>query len=176
MFLKNWYNALGQAMSAANATTTYVNTSGSEFTQNNSIDVNVVKIGDYSDTSNYSPSMRNVRTTISSYTGVIFGSGTTPPTIDDYKLSGDIITTISAAVNHTFTTDDDGSCYQCLYTITNTGTSEITIGEVALFAGAASSSSKKFLVERTVLDSPVTIPAGGIGQVTYAIRLNYPAV
>ena len=31
-------------------------------------------------------------------------------------------------------------------------------------------------VERTVLETPVTIPAGGVGQVTYTIRMNYPTV
>ena len=32
-----------------------------------------------------------------------------------------------------------------------------------------------YLIERTVLESPITIPAnGGVGQVTYKIRMDYP--
>lgn len=29
-------------------------------------------------------------------------------------------------------------------------------------------------INRTVFDTPVTIAAGGVGQVTYTIRMNYP--
>lgn len=173
MFLKNWYKAIGQAMASSSAPTKYINTSGSELSQSNSISNDVFQLG-YSSDSYCAPSMKKVRTAISTYGGVIFGSGTTQPTIDDYKLSGDIVTTISASVAYTFKTDEEGICYEGIYTIANTGTNEITIGEIGLLAGAGSSVSQKFLVERTALDTPVTIPVNGVGQVAYTIRLNYP--
>lgn len=173
MFLKNWYNAISHVMACGNVDLNYVNTSGSTFLQSNSVSYDIIGIGN-SASNYYSPSMRKVRTELNPYSGVIFGSGTTPPTIDDYKLSGQLIKTISASASYTFKTDGDGIYHECLYTITNTGSEEITIGEVALLAGVGSSLNQKILVERTVLETPVTISAGGVGMVTYTIRLNYP--
>lgn len=57
-------------------------------------------------------------------------------------------------------------------TITNNNETDITIGEVGIVYQTGSSYSVLF--ERTVLESPITIPAGGVGQVTYTIRMNYP--
>ena len=118
--------------------------------------------------------------------GFAFGSGNTPPTIDDYKLSGDYInpsdyqvtTTVTVNTETEYTTE-----YTATYSITNISSNDITIGEVALcgylLGRATSNGTNKhcsFIIDRTVLDTPVTIPAGGIGQVTYTIRMNYPTV
>ena len=103
--------------------------------------------------------------------GLYFGTGNTPPSLDDYKLSGDIISgiTVSYAVTSAGDNiDSDHAEITMTFTITNGNTQEITIREVALVTMAG------IMVERTVLDTPVTIPAGGIGQVTYTIRMNYP--
>lgn len=102
---------------------------------------------------------------------VIVGTGDEPPKFDDYKLSGSIISTISGQGNVTVTNDDDGMEYRSLITITNTSaTDEITIKEI----GATIGNSATGLLDRTVLDSPLIIPPGGVGQVTYTIRMNYP--
>jgi hypothetical protein len=127
----------------------------------------------------YYPRMANVVKSYDGNGGVIFGNGTTPPTRDDYCLSGDVISTVTSTANGGFTTDADGATGTYTYTLTNTGTADITIGEVGLIAGGHSTSSRtapdyKCLLERSVLDEPVTIPAGGVGQVTYTIRMNYP--
>ena len=106
--------------------------------------------------------------------GVMFGDGTTPVTLDDYKLSGNIITTISSSVSLSWDSDDEGCSGTALYTLTNSGDSAITISEVGLFSGVFSNNNMNYMLERTVLDEPVTIEAGAIGQVTYTIRLNYP--
>ena len=76
----------------------------------------------------------------------------------------------------TVTPDESGLTITALYTITNTGSSAFTIGELGLIAATYTnvSTNSKCLVERTVLDTPVTIPAGGIGQVEYTITFNYP--
>lgn len=109
-------------------------------------------------------------------TGVVFGNGSVAPTKDDYFLSGELLTTISATFTQNVTFDENGYEISTVYNITNTGSNPITVGEVGLFANTniASNVSSYFLVERTVLDNPVTIPAGGVGQVTYTIRFNYP--
>lgn len=111
--------------------------------------------------------------------GVCFGDGTTPVTKNDYKLSGNIITTISTSVNKTFTSDDDngGGTLSAVYTITNTGNNAITISEIGLFNywyHTNYSNYSTFLLERTLLDRPITIEAGGVGQVTYSISTKYP--
>lgn len=110
-------------------------------------------------------------------TGVILGTGNTPATPDDYKLAGDTITTFSYSSNGESKETDKG--YECnaTYTITNTGTSAFTISEIGFLMPLYTSSSGsdgKMLIERTVLDNPLTIEAGGIGVLTYTIRMNYP--
>lgn len=72
--------------------------------------------------------------------------------------------------------DDNGITMPWIYTITNSSATDITIAEVGLwgYINYAASSMENALLERTVLDEPVTIPAGGIGMVTYSIRYNYP--
>lgn len=125
--------------------------------------------------------------TTSSYVpneGVIFGTGTTPPAADDYTLSGEIIcglTTSNTMVSYTSKSDDEAQVLTSLFTITNTTGEDFTIGEVGLLVNTYCYDSthpsnfgyRGFLVERTVLDTPVTIPAGGVGQVTYTIRMDY---
>lgn len=103
--------------------------------------------------------------------GVIFGDGDTEPIVDDYKLSGNLISGLSASVVQTQTVEDDYMEIENVYTLTNTNTTEVTIREVAY---CHQLSAYGVLMERTVLDEPVTIPAGGVGQVTYTIRMNYP--
>lgn len=116
--------------------------------------------------------------------GVVFGTGTTAPTENDYKLSGDAIAGLSNSnitMNEEATYDDSGAAITVVYTISNTTGAEITIGEVGLLDTLKTKESSVYaekyhtiLWERTVLGSPVTIPAGGVGQVTYTIRMNYP--
>ena len=123
------------------------------------------------------PNMYFVLTSTGAATGgVILGTGTTPPTLDDYCLSGDMITTFTYSNSVTVAPGESGVTITALYTITNTGNSAFTIGELGLIAAtyASASASNKCLVERTVLDTPVTIPAGGVGQVEYTITFNYP--
>lgn len=119
--------------------------------------------------------------------GVFFGSGNEPVTVDDYKLSGDVVSgyTYSYKANSTYAADGSNGIVQYDYTITNNNDTEITIGEVAIFGEAtwqtSSSSSTRYthhyyMFERTALETPITIPAGGVGQVTYAIQINYPVI
>lgn len=167
MFTKNWYKGLfgkmvtGSAVSAiatdgtANAASYAYMTKSSTEKQTN-CPLGCIQTSD-----------------ITRYGGVAFGTGTTPPTLDDYCLSGDMIAGIVASCVFQENSDDSGCTLTMVYTIVNNNSSEITIGEVAAFCGSGGS-TKGFMLERTMLDSPVTIPAGGVGQVTYTIRMNYP--
>lgn len=125
------------------------------------------------------PTMKTVQRQDTGYNfgGVIFGSGTAQPTLDDYKLSGSLITTITASVTVNKKTTDTGYEIEGIYTLTNSGSAPVTVGEVALITTTSTSNfgeNLAIIVERTVLDTPITIPAGGVGQVTYTIRMNYP--
>lgn len=118
---------------------------------------------------------RTIRTESGDKVGVSFGTGNTAPTMDDYGLSGDLITTLtatSAAAREAGTGD-----VSIVYTLTNSGSSEITIREVAWFGYSYIKESGSWfsaMYDRTVLDTPVTIPAGGVGQVTYTICAEMP--
>lgn len=123
--------------------------------------------------------MSTVSTTLANnYHGVFLGDGTTPPTKNDYSLSGNVITTIKTTITKTSDVYDDGVASSAVYTVTNTGSEAITISEICLFGrcnyNTGTSVMSPFLLDRTLLDSPITIPAGGVGQVTYTIRMNYP--
>lgn len=176
MLTKNWDRAI--LTWVTNTSIKGINVNGSEF--GISVFASPLQIAATS-SAVYYPRMGSVVTTYEANGGVIFGDGTTPPTRDDFRLSGSVISTLSATASGGFTTDNDGATGTYTYTVTNTGSADITIAEVGLITGGHSTSSRtgaqyKLLMDRTVLDTPITIPAGGIGQVTYTIRFNYPTV
>jgi hypothetical protein len=104
--------------------------------------------------------------------GVAFGDGDTPPTLDDYCLSGNHIinhnTTVLGEINDNFDTAT------VTYTVTNTGDSSFTIKEVGVYVTAGGQTHNTALVWREVLSEPVTIEAGGVGQVTLTFKVNAP--
>lgn len=179
MFLKNWYKAL-TAMLYNSEDVTGKSTNGTDmrFTSKSAssgiYNIIFLTMAGGASLSSYNnvPYMGKVQTSYNG--GVVFGTGDIPPHPDDYILSGSLITTISAVGNVTATQDDNGITFTGLYTVTNTGSEDITVNEIGLVTTSAYSTSYRYLIERTVLDTPVTIPAGGIGQVTYTIRMNYP--
>lgn len=109
---------------------------------------------------------------------VVFGNGTAEPTVDDYKLSGEIISGISVTPNVTREETANGAKCTGVYTITNNNDHDITISEVALSNYVPISSTGtngRAIYDRTLLDAPVTIPAnGGVGQVRYSISMDLP--
>jgi hypothetical protein len=125
---------------------------------------------------NYAGYMGYITANIGSATGTIIGTGTTPPALDDYCLSGTMITAFTSSSNISKGSDEQGDYLEALHTITNTGSEPFTIGEIGLVGRSsnATNASSRFLFERTVLDEPVTIPAGGVGQVTHKIRMIFP--
>lgn len=125
--------------------------------------------------------MSEVLATSATKARAVLGTGTTAPTFDEYEMSGEIITTISSIVSsNSHTVEEDGVAITTTWTVTNTGTEAITIGEVGFYGtyktatAVSNSSTAAMLIERTVLDEPITIEAGGVGQVTYTVRLKYP--
>ena len=109
-------------------------------------------------------------------TAVIFGNGSTPPTANDYKFAGSVISNLNVLVSPLdLTAQNNVITQKRIFTITNNNANAITISEVGITCNIFQyTQDARFIVERTVLDTPVTIPAGGIGQVEYTITCNYP--
>ena len=109
-------------------------------------------------------------------TAVIFGDGSTPPTANDYKFAGSVISNLKFLSSPLDLTDqNDVITQKRIFTITNNNANAITISEVGITCNIFQyTQDARFIVERTVLDTPVTIPAGGIGQVVYTITFNLP--
>lgn len=112
--------------------------------------------------------------------GVVFGSDNTPASLDDYAVS--LVGNLSCLISDSREASDDGGVCTITYTVTNNNAEAITISEIGIFAhvfafkevGESLGKYGPFLLERTVLESPITIEPGGVGQVTYTIRMNYP--
>ena len=111
-----------------------------------------------------------------SYTtrGVMFGDGSSANE-DDYKLSGNIVKAFAGSASATTIVNDDGTfTKKAIYTITNTSDGDLTISEI-LYLGETRSGGSTVCycaTEHTVLDSPLVIPVGGVGQITYEITFD----
>lgn len=123
--------------------------------------------------------------------GIHFGTGNTPATEDDYNLEtpwADSITGVSISsptLGATYDSEENSYFGYADYTITNNSENDLTISEIGRYFwfgtcetqayGEAcylsnSSYRKKMLVDRIVLDTPVTIPANTAGIVRYQTK------
>lgn len=172
MFTRNWYKAIGFTVTS-NSNVVFKRITGANTTAGSTINPSFnlsVEGGYYSN-----PTMLFMRTSFSDRSGVVIGTGTTPPTLDDYTLSGNIITGYAYNVAITKEIDEEGTTLKAVYTITNNNAEDITIGEIGLIASPINNNKTYMcLMERTVLESPVTIPPGGVGQITYIVKMVYP--
>lgn len=115
--------------------------------------------------------------------GILFCDGTTAPKVSDYTISGKIIKGLTISTIKTADLDEPGTIAKnVLYTITNGNSTPVTISEIAYvynvygYAGNSSTLGSIYtLLDRTVLDVPITIEPGSVGQITYTVKLNYPA-
>lgn len=114
--------------------------------------------------------------------GVYFGSGTTPAARTDYALEAPIKSGLTITNPSTFLLDNDGAgkyTYSMPFILTNTTATDIIINEVGLFTPVPYyySSSKygyyQVLMERTVLDAPVIVPARDSVLFTYKISFHH---
>ena len=172
MFTKNWYILQSLHMLAD---------SKQQLTDLKPLDwngQNKIKYYPYNTSISIQSALNSVKTNLATYSsGVLFGTGDTPASLDDYKLAGDVIQNIDASIHRTYSYSEAQPSLKAVYTITNNNETAITIKEVALnreFNYTSSGSSIGCVIDRTVLDTPVTIPAGGVGQVEYTITFNLP--
>lgn len=110
--------------------------------------------------------------------GIVVGSGNAPATLSDYDLDDQITTGLTGAVTVSTGIDTSGNIYLNFDIVfTNTSNADITIREIgisdviycATSAGDTSPSSKHALVDRTILETPVTIAAGDNETIRYRI-------
>lgn len=165
MLTKNFYSFIRSALSASGTSAKFRVVDGSEYTASFT-------------TSDYPPfSVMHKWRSTSGSTGVSFGTGTTPATASDFALeselgSSEISVSTPSAVS--FSRGDTYDEYSVTFGITNKTNAAIIISEIGLTSGLSNYSGVKYtLVDRTVLDNPITIPAGQSKQITYTIRFNY---
>jgi len=113
--------------------------------------------------------------------GIQIGTGNTAATEDDYKLETQITNGMSASSPAlTCDVDSSGNPYiEYLFTLTNTTSSDITVREIGYVqqfrladtqGGSFSSTSRYLLLDRTVLDTPVTVPANDSAAIKYRLK------
>lgn len=118
------------------------------------------------------------------WSGVSFGSGTTPPTLDDYKIESIFN---NQQINASLTRrvrgiDSNGKPYMELtYIVTNKSNASITVSEVATVTyniavcssySDTSANNNDILIDRTLLDTPITIPVGDSASIKYRITCD----
>lgn len=173
MVTKNWYNVMKAYRAQSNLTDAAKNIYGTMKTISYYLTTDVIP----TITLRPTKGLYLVSTSHSDQfsTWIIVGSGTAPATVDDYNLQSMITSGLSASLSSSVDGDND-TIYKL--NITNTSSEDITIGEVGMIGPFFETNSSSFpclaLMERTVLDSPITIPAGGIGMLDYAIKIPIP--
>lgn len=117
---------------------------------------------------------------------VLIGSGDTPATEDDYYLENQITgESYLAAVTYSNAIDTVNKKYgrYAQYTITNNSAQDLVIKEIGRFLSVNAStteggtpsganSKRMFMIDRIVLDTPITIPAGEAGIIRYGYYMN----
>lgn len=116
------------------------------------------------------------------YCGVYFGSGATPASKADTQLESLISSGLSITNPYAVVTENLGNgkhTVSATYTVKNTTDAEINIWEIGAVMENVSLYSGydyyvyPYLVERTVLEAPITIPAGQAKVVTYKVTFNH---
>lgn len=112
--------------------------------------------------------------------GIHIGAGTKEESENDYSLDNKITSGISASTPATsMGIDNDGNPFKkILFTLTNTTNNDILVSEIGYFQNFAVSNAlnqiantfRAFMIDRTVLDNPVTVPANGSAVIEYTLK------
>lgn len=105
------------------------------------------------------------------YSYMVLGTGDTPPTVEDYKLSGELITSLTYQGQPTLN-DNNSLTYSIL--VTNNTEQPVTIKEVCLAIGTGNTSQSAgaaALLTRDVLPNPVTLNVGD--SKTFSITIDF---
>lgn len=176
MLTKNWYNHTAAALTGVTITGGLKDYKGTTRdavyqTAGSASYLNFNKLSPF-----YAVNKGSLITTKSDNVGYMFGDNATPASMDDYTVVGNIVTGITVSKTVTGSADDSGVSLTTIFTIANENDTDITIAEVCLFnkCDIANASQVCCCIDRTVLDSPITIMPDHAGQITYTVRMNYP--
>lgn len=161
MFLKNYYNyiAYKNGFQNVNSSCTVTDNKGTARTVNSS---STQMILDYA--------LQCIPTSEGG-TGIHFGSGTTEPTFNDYKLESRIDNSNFTALSSVTTiVDEEKITFTSLITLTNISTSALMISEIGLCDRC--SSSQYVYIERSLLETPIALEPNEVAQITYTIVWN----
>lgn len=112
--------------------------------------------------------------------GIYFGTGSTPAARTDRTLESLITSGLEITNPSSIVLTEDAGVYEysSTFTIKNTSDADITISEVGAYTVFVTPSNAYYgpmLLERTVLDNPITIPAGKVKIFIYKLTFNQPS-
>ena len=97
------------------------------------------------------------------YTTIRVGTGTTAPTSSDYELEAITTELTVDSITNSITTNNTNT-YTAI--VSNPTNADIQLREIGLYTNIW---SREYLLDRTVLTTPITIPAGESKPITYEI-------
>ena len=118
-------------------------------------------------------------TTDANAAGITLGRGATPPTESDWRLESPITGDVSATVTARNVYVEGGDlCLRYSITVTNTGSSSLTLAEIgykqtvraSAVANGTSDDNRVVLLDRTLIEPAITLPAGGATVINYVLR------
>lgn len=116
--------------------------------------------------------------------GIYVGTGQTPATEEDYSLENKIVSGLTPGTPTTRGgVDENGNPYiEYTFMLSNTTANDIIIREIGYYQNASlastiggSSSTERILIDRTVLPTPVTVPANGEAVLRYTLKTVLPS-
>lgn len=107
--------------------------------------------------------------TTDSVTFIRIGTGTTAATENDYKLEAPVTGVTCDSVVTAIGGNDSKKTYTA--TFSNTTDADVVVTEIGFLTNFyySSSDNDNFLLDRIVLDTPITIPAGESKPITYEL-------
>lgn len=99
---------------------------------------------------------------------IYLGTGNVTPTIDDYKLSGELVTGLTSQ-NQSTTINNNSITFSAI--ATNNTESPVTIKEIGLGGFLTGTTACVFLLTRDVLPTPVTLNTGD--SKTFSITIDF---
>lgn len=131
----------------------------------------------------YTPS-KNVYIGSQNNAGIYVGTGQTPATEEDYNLENKIVSGLTpGSTTARGGVDENGNPYiEYTFMLSNTTANDIIVREIGYIqiANLASTiggtaSGGRILIDRTVLSTPVTVPANGDAVIRYTLKTVQPA-
>ena len=109
--------------------------------------------------------------------GFVLGTGTTAVTNEDYRTETPVTSGLSATTTYTRGLDNGNPYIEYTLNVVNSLSSDIVVTEIAYdqavqaatTQGGTTMTTAVVCLDHTLLDSPVTIPAGGSNAIKYRL-------